>query len=180
MHCLRKSASFLAALLMAPCASVDAGSIHLHQSKAELAAADLRFYERVVAMRDLAPEKFDHVHPLAGRMLSDDRVYERLLDQWLAHPRRFELAHPCLWHVLDGYSIYRREHPFISAIDTPSGLPIRPLLDPPSVDPPPLDPPIPPGGVPEPSSVCLSLTAFILVAAASAVRRGWRRSRRCA
>ena len=188
MHHPGKSGSLISAIAVALCTSVQAGSIHTHHSKAELeSAADLRFYERVVYLRNLAPAKFDHVHPLTGRMLSDERVYEKLLDQWQDHPVRFELAHPCLWHALDGDMIYRGEHPFVPTIDPPGSLPTHAVLDPPPGGGDPGNPGPggsgggdPPGGVPEPSSAVMSVSALILALLAAARRReyAWFKPRR--
>jgi hypothetical protein len=169
------------AVLAALCTSVEAGSIHLTHSKAELeAAADVRLYEQVERMRELAPAKFDHVHPLAGRMLSNERVYEKLLHQWTEHPLRFELAHPCLWHVLHGKMLYRHDHPLFPAVSPSGELPPQAEnFFPPDVG----DPGnhgqggsgggIHSGSVPEPSSAVISLTGLILASLAAARRRAY-------
>jgi len=185
MRCLGKAEWFIRAIAVMLGTSVEAGSIHFHHSKAEIEAADdVRFYERVVTMRDLAPAKFDHVHPLTGRMLSDERVYVKLLHEWKEHPVRFELAHLCLWHVLDGDMLCRIEHPTVPAL-VPSGeLPIQPENGSPQ------------GGgdsgnhhnggsdggihsasVPEPSSAALLISALIVVLLAAACRRAYERIR---
>jgi hypothetical protein len=170
------------AVLVALCTSLEAGSIHFTHSKAQLdAAADVRIYERVERMRELAPTKFDHIHPLAGRMLSNERVYEKLLRQWEDHPARFELAHPCLWHVLHGKMLYRRDHPLFPAV-VPSGE-LPPQVQ--NYSPPDVGDPgdhgqggpgggIHPGSVPEPSSAVISLSGLILASLALARRRAYR------
>jgi hypothetical protein len=163
--------------LMGACA--EAGSIHLHQDRAEIEdAADLRFYERQVQLRDWAPAKYDRVHPLGGRLLSEESVYEKLLAEWEAHPARFDHDHPCLWHTLHGDFLYHELHPVILP-SLPTGIPpVHDEIAPPIGG---GGPPVPPGGgpnppfhpsaVPEPATGVLMLSGLILVGVAVARRR---------
>jgi hypothetical protein len=183
----RKIKSFVAALVVLLGTSVEAGSIHLHRTKAEIEdARDLKFYEHVVSLRNLDPKKFDRVHPLTGRMLTDERVYERLLHEWRTHPIQFELSHRCLWHTLHGEWLWRSEHPFIPAFIPPVETRTHVVSGPPPDSPPDGHPGshdqgggggggggVHDGSVPEPSSWVLALSAVSLASLAAARRRAY-------
>jgi hypothetical protein len=174
----KKSMPTIAVLLGALGTSARGGSIHPDHTKAERqAAADLKFYERVERLRDRDPARFDRIHPLTGRMLSDERVYEKLLAEWKAHPYCFERAHSCLWHVLDGMMHYRNRHPFHPPVSS-----IGQIVGHPENGPPPGGETPDTGGggdsgggtlhgsVPEPSTAVTSLTAFVLALLGAARR----------
>jgi len=174
MRCLGKIGPLATAIVVWLGAGAEAGSIQLHHSRAEVEAADLGFYEREVLLRDLAPQEFDHFHPLGGRLLSDQAVYEKLLEVWKEHPARFEDDHRCVWHVLDGDMIYHELHPHVPSGESPvhsaNGYP--PGGGNPGIH----DNGNPGGGihsgsVPEPTSAALMASALIVVLLAAAWRR---------
>ena len=171
-------------------ADAEAGSVRIHERSAEKAeieaATNLRFYEREVVLRNMAPKKFDEVHRLGGRMLSDESVYLKLLAEWKEHPARFEHDHRCLWHVLQGDMIYHEMHhpvpPSVPTLVIHGGNPVvtedgRPGGGGSSG--------CPPGGgsgggihttsVPEPSSAALLLSALVIVVLAAGRRRAYER-----
>jgi len=180
MRCLGKVGPFATAIIVWLGAGAEAGSIQLHHDRAKIEAADLRFYERQVMLRDLDPQKFDRVHPLGGRLLSSEAVYEKLLREWEEHPGRFEHDHECVWHVLDGDMIYHELHPYVPSVD----LPFHSDQGSPPVsggsgnhdDGGPGGGPgggIHPASVPEPSSAALLVSALVVVLLAAACRRAY-------
>src|SRR5690348_9622276 len=60
-------------------------------------ARNERFYERMDALRDQNPGRFDRAHPFYGRLLSDAAFFNKYFDRWQSHPARFEHYHPCAW-----------------------------------------------------------------------------------
>jgi PEP-CTERM motif len=161
----------------------DAGSVPLHAHAAHISpAAALKFYEHEVMLRDAAPTKFDHVHPLAGRLLASEAVYEELLAKWEAHPARFEHNHACLWRLVYGDLIWHELHPpSLPTITTGNPGPPGPGSPTGNDFPPPPggnDPPPPLHGatsVPEPSTGALMASGLALVAIAAARRQLYNR-----
>ncbi len=178
MQFLRTAAPCAAVIVGMLSAASNAGSIRPGQERLEhQAVAALHFYEHEVALRNLAPAKFDRVHPLGGRLLASEAVYEKLLKEWEEHPLRFEHNHECVWRVLYGDLIYHRLHahealsppPYSDTITTWTSDPTGPgeHHDPPKT---------PPAvvivtSVPEPSTGALVASGLIFVALAAARRR---------
>jgi len=180
---LGKAGATAAAIVILLGGGAEAGSLQLRYNAAEIDAA-ISHYEREVILRDWAPEKFDRVHPLAGRMLSDESVYEKLLREWEEHPARFERNHRCLWHVLVGDMLYHEEHPFVPLVVHPGDVPAYSENSNPQGggNPGNHDNGGSGGGihsasVPEPSSMALLISGLIAVLLAAACRRAYARIR---
>ena len=180
MHVLGKAARLAAtaAVVLALGSGTNAGSISIHHRTEVAEAADLKDYERAVKLRDMAPQKFDQIHKLAGELLSHESVYETLLHEWQEHPARFERDHRCVWHVLAGDMIYHEMHPYEPPLVSSSGGPNTPnsLLPPGGTGPPGSGNPPPGGGlhdasVPEPSAMLLLASGLVIVGLATARSR---------
>jgi hypothetical protein len=169
-----------AAVVALSCSAASAGSVHFHPKPEHLSpAAALKFYEHEVVLRDAAPEKFDRVHPLAGRLLTSEAVYEELLAKWEAHPARFEHNHECLWRLVYGDLIYHEQHPPPSSPSTPpiTAITLHDDVPPGPGNPGGNNPWNPPpnefhgASVPEPSAGVLLGSGLIFVALAAVRRR---------
>jgi hypothetical protein len=66
-------------------------------------AANVQFYEGVVAERAAAPTAFARAHSLWNEVLTNPIAMYDYVKRWQEHPVRFENRHPVLWKILDGY-----------------------------------------------------------------------------
>src|SRR5262249_28749219 len=74
--------------------------VQVHQPYQNL--SNLTIYQDLNAMRDANPAKFDHAHPLYGRLLTHPGFFNRIDARWHKNEARFAHYHPFLWRVLDG------------------------------------------------------------------------------
>jgi hypothetical protein len=169
MRILGKVTPWIAAAVFLTCERSKACHVAVHYSKAQIEAADIRLYERDVHTRDLDVTRFDHNHPLLGKVLGHQQFFEQELHAWQSHPGVFDHEHPGLSRVLEGDLLYHKKHPYEPPTLTVPSEPSHPDnsggLVPPG--------PGQPGGsnpdtgthtasVPEPATGVLALTALIV------------------
>jgi hypothetical protein len=129
-----------------------------------------RLYESLVAERSHNPAQFDRAHWVLGEMFTKPGSFEYWFNRWQTDTARFEHWHHRFWRIIDGEAMHLdRFH--LTPLISPGG-PVGNSSPPITFTPDSLNTPNPPAtstitsAVPEPTSLCLFLVSFGLLALA--------------
>jgi hypothetical protein len=151
---------------------------------------NLSLYERTVAQRNANPTRFDRMHPMWGKLISNQNFYESMVARLTLNPGRFEFYHPTFWRLVDGAMQYNQQPQVLEppAGGSDGGSSGQEGENPPpggddGGNPPPGgdngggDPDPGPTPTPEPSSLLMIVTALVVGGGISVARRSGLRVR---